>query len=122
MIHIKSKLKRQSSHTRAAIQTMNSFNRSSDFRVAKMLAFGLLVAILLGVPTTVTASPGDTVAACDPTQDIYFDNKLQFTYATTVRSIVYNNTFVTVRLQWSDYNGPGSANYVFVRRGAHSSP
>ena len=85
-----------------------------------MLAFGLLVSMLLCAPTAVTASPGDTVAACDPTLDIYFDNKLQFNYATTVRSIVYNNTFVTVRLQWSDYNGPGSADYVFVRRGAPS--
>jgi hypothetical protein len=83
-----------------------------------MLSLTLLL-IFLCAQTAVGASPGDTVAACDPTQDIYFDNKLRFDYASTVRSIQYNNTFATVKLQWTDYNGPGSANYVFLRRGMH---
>lgn len=59
------------------------------------------------------------IARCDSQQD-YFPTKINFQYASSVRSLTYHGTYVTADIQFTSYAGLTKVQYVFVRCGCPS--
>lgn len=64
----------------------------------------------------VRAACDSPVPNCDTSKD-YFDTKMKFEHAGSVRKIEYHNYYATLEMKWSDWSGDHEEEYVFVRCG-----
>eukprot|EP01147_Barroeca_monosierra_P001456 gene1456-4615_t len=66
-----------------------------------------------------SATCAHPVQNCDSNRD-YFDTKLHFDYASSVRNISFHNTYIKLDMSWTAWSGFHQVHYIFIRCGCPS--